>query len=83
MTNKEEREEVLALFDRYVGPLDNQQICSTPTDREIEQVVFGFKLNTSPGLDGVSADVAGGCWDFVSAVCYAAVREFWKHNIMA
>jgi hypothetical protein len=49
----------------------------------VKQVVFGFERITSPGLDGVMADVTKECWEFVRDMCVAAVQEFWKDKIIA
>jgi hypothetical protein len=81
--NKEERDQDLALINQKVSPVDHDKICCIPSEQEIEQVAFGFKLNTSPGLDEVSADVARGCWECFQEVCYAAVQKFWKDHLMA
>jgi hypothetical protein len=81
--NTHERKDVLQLVDRHISTEDNAKICVLPTDSQVERVVFGFKANKAPGLDGLTADMARTCWEFINPVCCAAVRSFWEDHLLA
>jgi hypothetical protein len=52
-----------------------------PGALEIEGVIFSFKGNEAPRLDGVTAEVVGTCWESVGKTCIAAINAFWKEDL--
>ncbi|KAL3676174.1 hypothetical protein R1sor_026122 [Riccia sorocarpa] len=70
----EARTEILGLLENKITDMEWEKMSGRPDKQEIEEVVFRFKPNKSPGHDGLTADVLKECWSFVGDDCVKFVH---------
>jgi hypothetical protein len=76
--NQEMQDEALDLLTDQVSSEANELLDVKPIEEEILGVIRAMKKEKAPGIDGVTAEMLVGCWDFLGGDCCAIVHEFWQ-----
>jgi hypothetical protein len=76
--NQETRDVALELLTEQIFEEANATLTEEPEDEEILRVIRDMKKEKVPGIDGVTAEMLVGCWDFLGNDCYATVHKFWQ-----
>jgi hypothetical protein len=80
--NQVGRDAALELLSTRVSVEDNEAIVAEPEDEEIERVIRDMKKETAPGVDGITAEMLLGCWDFLGGDCCSVIHAFWKKKVL-
>jgi hypothetical protein len=78
LQNHEERAAVLIQYQALVTAEENAELQRAPTNKEIRDMVFKLKKETSPGMDGLTSETLQNCWDFIEGTCCKLVQDFWQ-----
>jgi hypothetical protein len=76
--NQTGRDKALELVTTRLTTENNADLMAEPTDEEIERVIRDMKKEKSPGIDGVTAEMMLGCWEFLGSDCCAVIHKFWQ-----
>ncbi|KAL3679387.1 hypothetical protein R1sor_022343 [Riccia sorocarpa] len=76
---REDREQVLQLVDRYASESENLTLSCTPNSKEVRETLDLMARGKAPGEDGVTIEVLKETWEWTETPCVTYIQAVWEN----